>query len=245
MLSTSSNKTDSKTPFQHRRCFFKRTRKGKIIRLVQEKYLRSDVGCGYLFGRVITQHDLCKIVSEAPHKQILIIDTNIAFHQIDVLDHKCPATCLVIVLQTVLQELRNLNLSVFRRIEALLKDETRSYIFYPNELSETTAVLRNTNETVNDANDRAIRTSSLFFQGMVKGHGTVVMVSNDADNQKKAIDQGLNSLSMRGYILKYLHKYPELLDLLANDSSAATSSNRPKAIYRAHLSQSDISTGEY
>jgi hypothetical protein len=32
---------------------------GKIIRLVQEKYLRSDLGCGYLFGRVISQviHD--------------------------------------------------------------------------------------------------------------------------------------------------------------------------------------------
>ena len=49
------------------------------------------------------QHDLCDIVNEAPHKQVIIIDTNIALHQIDALDHKCPATCLVIVLQTVLQ----------------------------------------------------------------------------------------------------------------------------------------------
>ena len=49
------------------------------------------------------QQDLCDIVNEAPHKQVIIIDTNIALHQIDALDHKCPATCLVIVLQTVLQ----------------------------------------------------------------------------------------------------------------------------------------------
>ena len=28
---------------------------GKIIRLVQEKYLRADVECGYLFGRIISQ----------------------------------------------------------------------------------------------------------------------------------------------------------------------------------------------
>ena len=50
-----------------------------------------------------TQQDLRQIVDEAPHKQIMIIDTNIALHQIDALDHKCPATCLVVVLQTVLQ----------------------------------------------------------------------------------------------------------------------------------------------
>ena len=28
---------------------------GKIIRLVQEKYLRADVECGYLFGRILSQ----------------------------------------------------------------------------------------------------------------------------------------------------------------------------------------------
>jgi hypothetical protein len=51
----------------------------------------------------VSQQELCQIVSEAPHNQIMIIDTNIALHQIDALDHKCPATCLVVVLQTVLQ----------------------------------------------------------------------------------------------------------------------------------------------
>lgn len=41
-----------------------------------------------------------------------------------------------------LQELKHLNLSVFKRLESLLKDESRSYIFYPNEFSAETAVLR-------------------------------------------------------------------------------------------------------
>jgi hypothetical protein len=43
--------------------------------------------------------------------------------------------------------------------------------------------------------------------------------------QRKAVDQGLECLSMRGYILKYLQAYPELLDLVANDT-AAVGANR-------------------
>ena len=152
---------------QQKNCFFKRTRKGKIIKLTQEKYLRSDTGCGYLHGCQIESNDLRTLVAEAPHKQLLIIDTNIALHQIDILDHRCPATSLVVVLQTVLQELRHLNLSVYRRLETLIRDESKSFIFYPNELSATTSVLRDPSESINDANDRAIRNAALYFRDVL------------------------------------------------------------------------------
>ena len=42
-------------------------------------------------------------------------------------------------------------------------------------------------------------------------------------SQRKAVAQGLECLSMRGYILKYLQEYPELLDLVANDTSSVNS----------------------
>jgi exosome complex exonuclease DIS3/RRP44 len=124
------------------KAFLRRTRKGKIVKIVNEKYLRSDAAAGSLYGNLLSKQSLRDLVALAPHKQLIIIDTNIALHQIDVLDHKCPATSLVIILQTVLQELRHLNLAVYRRLSELLKDETRSYIFYPNEVSVSTAILR-------------------------------------------------------------------------------------------------------
>eukprot|EP00596_Hydrurales_sp_CCMP1899_P000286 CAMPEP_0119047596 /NCGR_PEP_ID=MMETSP1177-20130426/54054_1 /TAXON_ID=2985 /ORGANISM="Ochromonas sp, Strain CCMP1899" /LENGTH=969 /DNA_ID=CAMNT_0007022385 /DNA_START=511 /DNA_END=3419 /DNA_ORIENTATION=+ len=98
-------------------------------------------------------------------------------------------------------------------------------------------------ESINDANDRAIRTCSLFYRSMVEGYGSVVMVSNDADNQRKAINEGIQCMSMRGYILKYLQDYPELLDLLANDSSADKGSMRAKVVYPGHSSMSVVSIG--
>ncbi|CAN0543899.1 unnamed protein product, partial [Ectocarpus sp. 8 AP-2014] len=32
------------------RAFFKKTRKGKILRVVSDHYLRDDIGCGSLAG---------------------------------------------------------------------------------------------------------------------------------------------------------------------------------------------------
>lgn len=95
-----------------------------------------------MVGGKLSEEQLRNLVTEAPHKKILVIDTNIALHQIDILEYECPAIFLIVVVQTVLQELKNLNLSVYRRLLTLLKDETRVFIFYPNEFSAETAKLR-------------------------------------------------------------------------------------------------------
>lgn len=245
--------------------FHKRTRKGKVIRIVQEKYLRSDANFGYVKQACLSESDLRDIVSKAPHKQLLVIDTNIALHQIDVLEYKCPATALIVVLQTVLQELRHLNLATYRRLTALLKDDNRSYVFYPNELSASTLLLRPASEIMNDFNDRSIRRATQFYNSALSGVGNAVMISNDRDNQvsfkyirdyflryrlfvvlfmqAKANAEGLNSMSMRGYVNKYLHQYPELLDLLAADTSPLPTDASADVSYHQHLPMSEISIG--
>lgn len=125
-----------------RRVFYKKTRKGKVVQPVQEKYLHADLECGYMGGKIVSQSMLADMVAQAAHKQLLVIDTNIALHQIDVLEYKCPATSTIVILQTVLQELKHLNSNVHARIMELIKDPTRSFIFYPNEASSVTMVQR-------------------------------------------------------------------------------------------------------
>jgi hypothetical protein len=90
----------------------------------------------------LTKQQLSELVSQSPHKHLLVVDTNIVMHQIDLLEYQCPATSLVLITQTVLQEIQHINLAVYRRLNLLLQDEKRSYIFYPNEVSADTAVLR-------------------------------------------------------------------------------------------------------
>ena len=50
---------------------------------------------------------------------------------------------------------------------------------------------------MNDANDRAIRSSSLFFERMLEGTGKVVLITNDADNQ---VRHSMMCVCMRLYV---------------------------------------------
>lgn len=239
--------------------FYRKSRKGQVQRILRDTYLQREsvLGYGFLHNTPLSIDQLVQLVREAPHKQLLFIDTNVALHQIDVLEYTCPGMALVVILQTVLQELRHLNLAAYHRITQLLKVETKSFIFYPNETSESTAVLRLEHETINDFNDRAIRESALFFsrslaqnhqvsQGPGESGGSeaiVVLITNDKENARLAATSGLATYAMRAYVDTYLFKYPELLDLVANDHvllTANATASSTKSYFPLHLSAIEV-----
>ena len=57
------------------------------------------------------------------------------------------------------------------------------HLFLPLPVIPYLRHTRNVKETINDANDRAIRSSSSYFQKAIQGVGKVVLITNDADNQ--------------------------------------------------------------
>lgn len=228
-----------------RKNFFKKTRRGKVIRLIREKYIRNDLGMGYMGGNIVTHEKLFELVSQAPHKHILVIDTNVALSQIDFFEHKTPATSPVIVLQTVLQELRHLNISTYRRMLALMQDESRSFIFFPNEHCSETASVRLQNDSDNDFNDRLIRDATNLFASVLSAKQlsdsnsdddeeergetagsqcTAILLTNDVANRRFAEKEGLQCFSIHKYIKKFLREYPELLDLLTSEVNVAVES---------------------
>lgn len=232
-------------PAISRRAFFKRTRRGRVVKLVQERYLRSDLQCGYMRGSTmaVSSDDLRRLVEEAPHKHILVLDTNIALHQIDVLEFDCPATALVFIAQTVLLELRHLNLSVYKRLLALLKDEKKMYVFYPNEQSAECAIVKRLGETVNDANDRAIRRMCMFISEQIAEKGTAILLSNDVENRRRAEQDGIQVQGMVAYVKRYLSGlYPEMLDLVSF-ASPELGTRESVDIFTRHLAMSDILAG--
>ena len=89
--------------------FLKKTKKGSIVKVVREHYLRDDVWCGVegcvvcrqgdsatLNAFSILQSDLC------PQPHFTLPDTNVILHQIDFLED--PVMKNVVVLQVALQE---------------------------------------------------------------------------------------------------------------------------------------------
>ncbi|KAF8058848.1 RRP44A [Scenedesmus sp. PABB004] len=86
-----------------KKSFVKKTRGGKVVKVVREHYLRDDIWSGSPLdpGCDPSAH---KLSPDAPH--YLVIDTNVALHQMDFLEH--PAVNDVIVCRTVVEEVRRL-----------------------------------------------------------------------------------------------------------------------------------------
>jgi len=87
----------------------------------------------------------------------LVIDTNVALSQIDLLEAKEGGLTNVILAQTVMEEVRHRSAPIYKRLRDICADvDRRFYIFY-NEHHHETYVERLAGETANDRNDRAIR----------------------------------------------------------------------------------------
>ena len=108
--------------------FVRKTKKGSVIKIVKEHYLRDDLYCG------IPHCDQCE-----PHKTnlsdtvfYLIPDTNILYHQIDLMENNGIQN--VIVLQTVLEELKNKSPPVYQRVRTMISEPMRKYYVFCNEI---------------------------------------------------------------------------------------------------------------
>ena len=101
-------------------------------------------------------------------------------------------------MQTVLEELRHKSLPVYNRLRQLTSDPDRRFYVFCNEHHRDTFVERELNETPNDRNDRAIRTAVKWYKehlnvAMPGQAMEVVLITDDADNRRKALDLGLQA----------------------------------------------------
>ncbi|CAM9803551.1 unnamed protein product [Scytosiphon promiscuus] len=203
------------------RAFFKKTRKGKILRVVSDHYLRDDIGCGSLSGKPVSNEDLVQLARESVTKRFLVLDTNVVLNQMDLLDNPSPALSCVIVLQTVLQEARHNNLSLFRRLKQLLKDDSRVFVFFANEHHCETFPDEIKGESPNDRNDRAIRIATSWFAKQFDDAAAVTLLTNDRANLAQAQEAQISAMTIHAYVESMREQYPDLAELLAPEDSSA------------------------
>lgn len=214
--------------------FHRKTARGKVLTVLRETHHRSDIPCGSTVCTacdgamydaegagtsgpartpVLSREGTANVYGGRAH--YAVVDTNVVLHQMDVLES--PVFTNVIVLQTVMDEVRNRSLPLANRLRALMADPERHFWLFFNDFHEDTSVLRDPRETPNDRNDRAIRKAVAWYgQHMQNAHSAlgVVLISDDVDNVHKARKAGLAACSVREYIAGFANA-DQLQELLS------------------------------
>lgn len=228
----------------HNKSFSKYTKHGRVVKVVREHYLRDDIYCG---APACTVCDSQGARLAASPSVILILDTNVVLNQIDLLEN--PAIEDVVVLDVVLQEVKNKNRAVYDRLKALCTNKQRRFFVFSNEYHRETYITAMAGESPNDRNDRAIRVAAQWYKNHLSGITKVLLITNDKDNSRKAREEGLQAETVESYVKSL--GLPGLLDLVvipsSNDISAMeVEDSRPskrKVIYTEHKPMSEITSG--
>jgi len=123
------------------------TCRGNVVKIVKEHYLRDDIWCGSAMCQDCVQSGEQVKLSDAA-SQYLLPDTNVVLHQMDLLESKTGAFNNIIVLQTVLQEVKHRNYKLYQRMRTLLNTNGSAFVF-ANEHHRDTYVERLPGESPN------------------------------------------------------------------------------------------------
>ncbi|EEQ88087.1 exosome complex exonuclease exoribonuclease [Blastomyces dermatitidis ER-3] len=247
--------------------FVRSTKSGKVQKIVRELYLRQDIPCSSKICSVCLSYAPTDangnvtpfVLSERPagtksfpRGHYLMPDTNALLNGMDLFE-QTGSFYDVIILQTVLEELKNQSLALYNRLISLIRSEEKRYYLFFNEFRLETHVRRGAEESINDRNDRAVRTAAKWYQehlGQVVKRNqkeqtapAIAMITDDKDNLRKAEQEGVTAMSLSDYV-SGLEDSDRLLDMI-NEAKAAHDSRptRGELFYPEYYSMSKLMTG--
>ncbi|XP_055377546.1 exosome complex exonuclease RRP44 [Condylostylus longicornis] len=243
------------TSHQTTRQFLRKTKRGSILKVVREHYLRDDLSCGSKLCKICFELASERKLSKDPNIQstlfpfphYLVLDTNVVIDQIDVFEENI--ICNVIILTTVLDEVKNKSSAIYKRFRDIINFDSRNFYVFVNEHHKDTYVERKKGETTNDRNDRAIRIATKWYDNHLKecqSHEEtkkvtrVVLLTDDADNRRKAVEEGILVASVEEYV-QSLTEHPNLLDKISKKNYEFESSK--KSLFPPHLTVMQIHNG--
>ncbi|KAL8794509.1 MAG: hypothetical protein Q9195_002982 [Heterodermia aff. obscurata] len=247
--------------------FVRSTKSGKVQKIVRELYLRQDIPCSSKLCSTCLANapadangnETPFVLSEKPAGtkafptgHYLVPDTNALLNGMDLFEQS-SGFYDVIILQTVLEELRNRSLPLYNRLVGLTKSEDKHYYVFFNDFRLETYVVREKNETINDRNDRAVRKAVSWYQehlrqavkssGRSKNVPAVVMLSDDRANLQKAQADRINACPLAEYV-SGLDDADRLLDMIDTSRQGHEArSNASEQIYPEYITLSKMMTG--
>lgn len=188
---------------------------------------------------------------EFPSGHYILPDTNAFLKGMDLFEIG-TAFYDVIVLQTVLEEVKNRSLPLYHRLITLTQNEDKRFYVFFNDFRLETYVQRDHGETINDRNDRAVRMATKWYgehlttalqSDKSRKCPAIVMISDDRDNLRKAKSDKLKGMSLSKYVAG-LPDANNLLDMISESKADVRTTSEPgKRIYPDHFTQSKLRTG--
>lgn len=241
--------------------YVRSTRSGKVQKIVREVYLRTDIPCSSKLCKTCLQDAPRNAAQEVqpfvlsdkpagtksfPQGHYLVPDTNALLNAMDLFEQS-SSFYDVVILQTVLEELRNRSLPLYNRLVGLTKSEDKRFYVFFNDFRLETFVRREPNESVNDRNDRAVRLAVKWYgdhlaQTKAKKIPAVVMLSDDQDNLRKAKADGLHAFSLKEYV-GGLEDGERLLDMVAESQGQGGFKKPVQMLYPEYFTLSRMMTG--
>ncbi|KAK4132616.1 RNB-domain-containing protein [Trichocladium antarcticum] len=243
--------------------YVRSTKRGKVQKIVREVYLRQDIPCSSKLCQSCLRsaptdaagRSTPFVLSEAPagtsvyqQGHYLVPDTNAFLTAMDLFEQSA-AFYDVVVLQVVLEELRNRSLPLYNRLINLTKSEDKRFYVFFNEFRLETHVARQEGESVNDRNDRAVRKAVAWYAQHLARTGAekvpaVVMLTNDRDNLRKAKLEDIPACSLADYV-RQLKDGDKLLDMIpeTQDQDVVKERRPGDLLYPEYFSMSKMMTG--
>ena len=179
-----------------------------------------------------------------PGGHYIMPDTNALLNAMDLFE-QTSAFYDVIILQTVLEELRNRSLPLYNRLIALTKSEEKRFYLFFNEFRSETYVRREEGESINDRNDKAVRRAAQWYAGHLpkKKCPAIVVLTDDQENRRKAKAEGVTVLSLTEYV-SGLEDADRLLDMIS-ETKQYQESRTPQGelLYPEYYTMSKMMTG--
>ncbi len=151
----------------------------------------------------------------------------------------------VIVLQTVLEELKNRSSPLYNRIMALTRSEEKRFYVFFNEFRLETYIRREHGESINDRNDRAIRRAAKWYSEHLprKKCPIIVVLTDDQANSQKAKADSVTAMSLADYV-SGLEDADRLLDMISESRQGQEARLQPgELVYPEYYSTSKTLTG--
>ena len=234
------------------RISYKRTRRGKVRKIVRPVYFREDLSCGVVGCSLCADKD---VFTQEPtidiNSRILVVDCETAVTQTDFLaSEDCVNNC--VLCYTALDAVQQANRSRADKLRSLCKTAnpndnemsgSRSFYAFPNEFFHDTFVpFPSVDADNSDREFNAVVSVSKWYSNHLSVPSERVLLLTSSETARDAaLKEGVTAMTVWEYAESVRGQFPLAGERLAAPSEVAAS--REDFLYPAHMSATEIADG--